>query len=101
MSKYILSEDLAVWFGKKKKKKGSSQPKGPWVNICKKKKGGGHPPCGRKDSDKGGYPVCRGAGVAGKMSEKEKKKKKILNRVKDKNQLESKLKTIKKNLLIN
>ena len=48
MSKYILSEDLAVWFGKKKKKKGSSQPKGPWVNICKKKKGGGHPPCGRK-----------------------------------------------------
>ena len=40
MSKYILSEDLAVWFGKKKKKKGSKQPKGPWVNICKKKKGG-------------------------------------------------------------
>lgn len=72
MSKYILSEDLAVWFGKKKKKKGSSQPKGPWVNICKKKKGGGHPPCGRKDADEGGYPVCRGAGVAGKMSQKEK-----------------------------
>ena len=41
MSEYILTEDLAVWFGKKKKKKGSSQPKGPWVNICKKKKGGG------------------------------------------------------------
>lgn len=72
MSEYILSEDLAVWFGKKKKKKGSSQPKGPWVNICKKKKGGGHPPCGRKDADKGAYPVCRGAGVAGKMSQKEK-----------------------------
>lgn len=72
MSKYILSEDLAVWFGKKKKKKGSKQPKGPWVNICKKKKGGGHPPCGRKDADEGGYPVCRGAGVAGKMSQKEK-----------------------------
>ncbi len=72
MSKYILSEDLAVWFGKKKKKKGSSQPKGPWVNICKKKKGGGHPPCGRKDADERGYPVCRGAGVAGKMSQKEK-----------------------------
>jgi hypothetical protein len=69
MNKYILSEDLAVWFGKKKKKKGSKQPKGPWVNICKKKKGGGHPPCGRSDSDKGGYPVCRGAGVAGKMSQ--------------------------------
>jgi len=72
MSQYIISEDLAVWFGKKKKKKGSSQPKGPWVNICKKKKGGGHPPCGRKDADKGGYPVCRAAGVAGKMSQKEK-----------------------------
>ena len=68
----IISEDLAVWFGKKKKKKGSSQPKGPWVNICKKKKGGGHPPCGRGDADKGGYPVCRGAGVAGKMSQKDK-----------------------------
>ena len=72
MSEYILSEDLAVWFGNKKKKKGSSQPKGPWVKICKKKKGGGHPPCGRDDADKGGYPVCRGAGVAGKMSQKEK-----------------------------
>jgi len=69
MGQYILSEDLAVWFGKKKKKKGSSQPKGPWVNICKKKKGGGHPPCGRSDADKGSYPVCRGAGVAGKMSQ--------------------------------
>ena len=72
MSEYILSEDLAVWFGKKKKKKGSSQPKGPWVNICKKKKGGGHPPCGRKDADEGAYPVCRAAGVAGKMSQSEK-----------------------------
>ena len=72
MSEYILTEDLAVWFGKKKKKKGSSQPKGPWVNICKKKKGGGHPPCGRGDADKGAYPVCRGAGVAGKMSQKDK-----------------------------
>ena len=69
MDEYILSEDLAVWFGKKKKKKGSKQPKGPWVNICRKKKGGGHPPCGRKDADKGSYPVCRAAGVAGKMSQ--------------------------------
>ena len=69
MDEYILSEDLAVWFGKKKKKKGSKQPKGPWVNICRKKKGGGHPTCGRKDADKGGYPVCRAAGVASKMSQ--------------------------------
>ena len=31
--KGIINEDLAVWFGKKKKPKGSSQPKGPWVNT--------------------------------------------------------------------
>ena len=92
MSEYILSEDLAVWFGNKKKKKNSSQPKGPWVNICKKKKGGGHPPCGREDADKGGYPVCRGAGVAGKMTvvENVKKKRMTLNQVKVKNQQELK-----------
>ena len=75
----LLSEDLAVWFGKKKKPKGSKQPKGPWVNICKNKKGGGHPPCGRKDEDgdgkkDGAYPKCRAAGVAAKMSAKDKKK---------------------------
>ena len=72
MEEYILTEDLAVWFGTKKKKKGSKQPKGPWVNICRKKNGGGHPPCGRGDSDKGGYPVCRAATVAGKMSQEDK-----------------------------
>ena len=33
-----LKEDLAVWFGTKKKPKGSKQPKGPWVNICRKKR---------------------------------------------------------------
>jgi len=69
MSEYILFEDIAVWLGKKKKKKGSKQPKGPWVNICRKKKGGGHPSCGRKDADKGGYPVCRAAGVASRMAQ--------------------------------
>lgn len=64
-----LNEDLAVWFGKKKAPKGSSQPKGPWVNICSKDKNGKHPPCGRSDTDKGAYPKCRAAGVAGKMSD--------------------------------
>jgi hypothetical protein len=64
-----LDEDLATWFGTKKKKKGSKQPQGPWVNICRKKKGGGHPSCGRKDSDKGGYPVCRAKSVASNMSQ--------------------------------
>ena len=73
MSEYILSEDLAVWFGKKKKPKGSKQPKGPWVNICSKDKDGKHPPCGRKTADKGSYPKCRAAGVAGKMSDADKK----------------------------
>ena len=70
-----LDEDLAVWFGtKKKSKKGkkSKQPQGPWVNICRKKKGGGHPSCGRSDSDKGGYPVCRAKSVASNMSQEKK-----------------------------
>jgi hypothetical protein len=68
-----LKEDLAVWFGTKKKPKGSSQPKGPWVNICRKKEGGGHPPCGRPESDPKGYPKCRAAGVASKMTDTQKK----------------------------
>ena len=67
-----INEDLAVWFGKKKKPKGSSQPKGPWVDICRKVDGK-HPPCGRKDADSGSYPKCRAAGVAGKMSDSEKR----------------------------
>ena len=73
MEKNTLSEDLAVWFGKKKKPKGSKQPKGPWVNICRKDEDGKHPPCGRSSADKGAYPKCRAAGVAGKMSDSEKK----------------------------
>lgn len=67
-----INEDLAVWFGKKKKPKGSSQPKGPWVDICRKVDGK-HPPCGRSDADKGSYPKCRAAGVAGKMTDSQKK----------------------------
>jgi len=69
---HTINEDLAVWFGKKKKPKGSSQPKGPWVDICRKVDGK-HPPCGRKDADKGSYPKCRAAGVAGKMSDSQKR----------------------------
>ena len=68
----LLTEDLAVWFGTKKKPKGSKQPKGPWVNICRKIDGK-HPPCGRPDTSKGAYPKCRAAGVAGKMSDSQKK----------------------------
>jgi hypothetical protein len=69
----FLKEDLAVWFGTKKKPKGSKQPKGPWVNICRKKEGGGHPPCGRPEADSKGYPKCRAAGVASKMTDSQKK----------------------------
>jgi len=69
---HTINEDLAVWFGKKKKPKGSKQPKGPWVDICRKVNGK-HPPCGRKDADKGSYPKCRAAGVAGKMSDSQKR----------------------------
>jgi hypothetical protein len=68
----ILTEDLAVWFGTKKKPKGSSQPKGPWVNICRKVDGK-HPPCGRSEADTKGYPKCRAAGVASKMTDSQKK----------------------------
>ena len=68
-----LKEDLAVWFGTKKKPKGSKQPAGPWVNICRKKEGGGHPPCGRPEASDKGYPKCRAAGVASKMSDSQKK----------------------------
>ena len=64
---------MAVWFGTKKKPKGSKQPKGPWVNICRKKEGGGHPPCGRPDATDKGYPKCRAAGVASKMSDSQKR----------------------------
>jgi hypothetical protein len=69
----LLKEDLAVWFGTKKKPKGSKQPKGPWVNICSRDKNGKHPPCGRSDADSKSYPKCRAAGVAGKMSDAQKK----------------------------
>jgi hypothetical protein len=69
---HAINEDLAVWFGTKKKPKGSSQPKGPWVNICRKVDGK-HPPCGRSEGDTKGYPKCRAAGVAGKMSDSAKK----------------------------
>lgn len=68
----LIVEDLGVWFGTKKKPKGSSQPKGPWVNICRKVDGK-HPPCGRDEAKDRGYPKCRAAGVAGKMTDTEKR----------------------------
>jgi len=70
---HTIKEDLGVWFGTKKKPKGSKQPKGPWVNICRKDKNGKHPPCGRPEASDKSYPKCRAAGVAGKMSDSQKK----------------------------
>ena len=70
---HTVNEDLAVWFGTKKKPKGSKQPAGPWVNICRKKEGGGHPPCGRPDADPKSYPKCRAKGVAAGMSDAQKR----------------------------
>jgi hypothetical protein len=70
-SKKDTNEDLGVWFGTKKKPKGSKQPKGPWVNICSKKDGK-HPPCGRPEGSEKSYPKCRAVGVAAKMSDSQK-----------------------------
>lgn len=68
----FLNEDLAVWFGTKKKPKGSKQPKGPWVNICRKENGK-HPPCGRPEAEDKGYPKCRAIHVASKMTTSQKR----------------------------
>ncbi len=59
----ILNEEykggLRKWFNQK------------WVNIGKKKKGGGHPECGTS-GDKRGYAKCVPASKAASMSKKEK-----------------------------
>ena len=59
----IISEEyqdgLRKWFKQK------------WVNIGKKKKGGGHPECGTS-GDKKGYAKCVPASKAASMSKKEK-----------------------------
>jgi len=55
----LSNEDLRKWFSDK------------WVNIGKKKKGGGHPPCGTS-GDKRGYAKCVPASKASSMSKKQK-----------------------------
>lgn len=44
-----------------------------WVDISKTNPDGSHPPCGREDASKGGYPKCRKVRVAARMSDKDKK----------------------------
>jgi hypothetical protein len=44
-----------------------------WVDISKTNPDGSHPPCGRDQAGKGGYPKCRKLRVAASMSKKQKK----------------------------
>ena len=46
-----------------------------WVDISRKKKGGGHPSCGRKKAStkKKGYPKCVPKAKAAKMTDSQKK----------------------------
>jgi hypothetical protein len=46
-----------------------------WVDISRKKKGGGHPSCGRKKASKSskGYPKCVPKAKAAKMTDAQKK----------------------------
>ena len=55
----IVDENLRKWFSDK------------WVNIGKKKKGGGHPPCGTSGK-KSGYAKCVPKSKAASMSKKQK-----------------------------
>jgi len=55
----FTSENLRKWFKQK------------WVNIGKKKKGGGHPPCGTSGK-KRGYAKCVPASKAASMTKKQK-----------------------------
>jgi len=55
----FTNENLKKWFSDR------------WVNIGKKKKGGGHPPCG-SSGKKRGYAKCVPASKAANMSKKQK-----------------------------
>ena len=56
----LVDENLKKWFSDK------------WVNIGKKKKGGGHPPCGTSGKTRG-YAKCVPKSKAANMSKKQKK----------------------------
>jgi hypothetical protein len=69
---------FSKFFEKKKSYSGSHGGldkwfKEKWVDISKTNPDGSHPPCGRDDTSKGGYPKCRKVRVAAKMSKKQKR----------------------------
>lgn len=64
-----------------------------WVDISKKDKSGKHPPCGRKDADKGKYPKCR---PSKRVSSKTPKTTKELSSKEKKKAVKQKRKTEKK-----
>lgn len=77
-NRILLFEEFCLLLEKKKpysNTKGGLDKwfKEKWVDISKTNPDGSHPPCGRKDADKGGYPKCRKVRVAAKMTKKEKK----------------------------
>jgi hypothetical protein len=76
MAKIKKFDEYFEEINEKKKPKGGLDKwfdKENWVDISKTNPDGSHPPCGRKDASKGGYPKCRKVRVAAKMTKKEKK----------------------------
>ena len=68
----------SIDFNEKKSYKGAKGGldkwfKEKWVDISKTNADGSHPPCGRSDTSKGGYPKCRKVRVAARMTKKQKK----------------------------
>ena len=82
----FANENLRKWF------------KDRWVNIGKKKKGGGHPPCGTSGK-KRGYAKCVPASKAARMTKKQKASATRRKRVKRFMQLRIKLEEVENNLL--
>jgi hypothetical protein len=72
MEHLLLFEEFLL---EEKKPKGGLDKwfKEKWVDISKTNADGSHPPCGRSDTSKGGYPKCRKVRVAAKMTKKQKK----------------------------
>jgi hypothetical protein len=77
-SEYYDEFHSSIDFNEKKSYKGTKGGldkwfKEKWVDISKTNPDGSHPPCGRSDTSKGGYPKCRKVRVAARMTKKQKK----------------------------